>query len=83
MTSILAQILSVLGFLENNLLGKIQALSSQYPESDEAKNAFLEWFKMNVGDKLRPETAAALAVQAWQELTGEDPGYSTHHGSGI
>ena len=78
----LIKILETLGMTRDEIEAKVKEITAGNPELEKASAVFLAWFSSVVGDALKPETALALALETWQELTGESPGYSPHHGGG-
>ncbi|OFV79510.1 MAG: hypothetical protein A2W26_02845 [Acidobacteria bacterium RBG_16_64_8] len=83
LTSVFWKILGALNLTATDVLRRVEEIKTEFPETDVAADEFQKWFEGLVTEHLTPESAAALAMQTWQELTSEHPGYGPHHGAGV
>ena len=80
MTALLLKILEALGLIAGKVENKVKELQTAYPEGNAAWEAFLTWWFENIAGNLQHDTAVALALEAWTEITSERPGYNPKHG---
>jgi hypothetical protein len=80
LSEMLTKVLSVIGLVQADVDAKIAELAADYPDAQTQATEFQAWLAGLLTPALTPATAAAMALQAWQELAGGHPGYGQHHG---